>query len=72
MAVVFPYTGKQATDGAEVQQHLSTQPPGTVNLNPGTLELTEPAVVSYRNGEPKVIYYTVDGVLTRAYYGVDD
>ena len=31
-----------------------------------------PAIVSYRDGEPKVIYYFVDGVVHRAYYGIDD
>ena len=70
--VTFPYTGKQSADGATVQQHLSKQPPGTVNLNPGTVVIDEPAIVSYRDGEPKVLYYYVDGVLNRAFYGIDD
>ena len=69
--VVFPYTGKQSASG-EIEQHLSTQPAGEVDLNPGTLTIDNPAVVSYRDGEPKVIYYYVDGELARAFYGVDD
>lgn len=69
--VTFPYTGKQSASG-EIEQHLSTQPAGEVNLNPGTLTIDNPAVVSYRDGEPKVIYYYVDGVLTRSFYGIDD
>jgi len=69
--VTFPYTGKQSLAG-EIQQHLSTQPAGVVNLNPGTITIEQPAIVSYRDGEPKVIYYYVDGVLTRSFYGIDD
>ena len=70
--VTFPYTGKQSTETGEIEQHLSTQPAGDVNLNPGSLVIDQPAVVSYRDGEPKVIYYYVDGVLTRSFYGIDD
>lgn len=70
--VTFPYTGKQSAETGEVGQHLSTQPAGEVNLNPGIIVTDQPAVVSYRNGEPKVIYYYVDGVLARAFYGIDD
>ena len=32
----------------------------------------QPTIVSYRNGEPKVIYYSVDGQVARAFYGIDD
>ena len=70
--VTFPYTGKQSATTGEIQQHLSTQPAGVVNLNPGTITIEQPAIVSYRDGEPKVIYYYVDGVLTRSFYGIDD
>lgn len=70
--VTFPYSGKQSVTTGEIQQHLSTQPAGEVNLNPGTIVIDQPAVVSYRDGEPKVIYYYVDGVLTRSFYGIDD
>lgn len=70
--VTFPYTGKQSSTTGEVEQHLSQQPAGIVNLNPGTIVIDKPAVVSYRDGEPKVIYYYVDGVLTRSFYGIDD
>ncbi len=69
--VVFPYTGKQTASG-EIEQHLSEQPAGEVDLNPGTIVIDQPAIVSYRDGEPKVIYYYVDGVLTRSFYGIDD
>jgi hypothetical protein len=70
--VTFPYTGKQSLETGEIEQHLSTQPAGEVNLNPGLVVIDQPAVVSYRDGEPNVIYYFVDGVLTRAFYGIDD
>ncbi len=71
--VTFPYTGQSASaTGGVITQHLSVQPPGVVDLNPGTLTLTEPAVVSYRNGEPHVIFYFVDGQVRRAFYRIDD
>jgi len=66
----FPYTG-QKLDG-ELTQHLSKQPAGVVDLNPGSITIDQPGVVSYRDGEPKVIFYYVDGVLTRSFYGIDD
>jgi len=74
--ITFPFTGQKLKDTEEVTQHLSKQPcdpgPCMVDLAPGTLMIDEPAVVSYRDGEPKVIYYFVDGVVHRAYYGIDD
>lgn len=67
----FPYSGKQV--GGQVKQHLSKQPAGQVNLNPGKVTTTKPAIVSYQDGEPKVLYYyDADGNLARAFYGVDD
>jgi hypothetical protein len=71
-SVVFPYTGRKSAASGEIRQHLSMHPAGLVNLNPGTLMIDEPAVVSYRDGEPKVIYYFVNGVLNRAFFGIDD
>ena len=72
-AISYPYTG-QSSDltGGEVSNHLSAQPPGEVDLNPGTLMLDESAIVAYRNGEPHVVYYIVDGVVNRAFFGIDD
>jgi hypothetical protein len=70
--VEFQYTG-QVTDGnAELRQHLSLQLPGTVDLNPGSITIDEPGVVSYRDGEPHTIYYYSNGTLSRAFYGIDD
>ena len=43
-----------------------------MNLSPGGIVITQPAVVSYRYGRPEVIYYWQDGHLNRAFYGVDD
>jgi len=69
--VTFPYTGKK--DQNEIQQHLSEQPAGDVNLNPGMITTDKPAIVSYADGEPKVIYYyDANGNLARAFYGIDD
>jgi len=71
--ITYPYTGQSASaTGGEVGQHVSTQPAGMVDLNPGTLMLDEPAVVAYRDGEPLVVYYFVDGVVNRAFFGIDD
>ena len=70
--VEFQYTG-QVTDGnTELLQHLSPQLPGTIDLNPGSITIDEPAVVSYRDGEPHTIYYFSNGILNRAFYGIDD
>jgi hypothetical protein len=69
--VTYPYTGRKS-DADEIQQHLSSQPAGVVNLNPGTVTLDQPAFVSYQDGEPKVLYYFVNGEIARAFYGIDD
>lgn len=74
-SVTFPYSGKrsdQGGTGAQVRQHLSLQPPGVIDLNPGTLIIDQPAVVSYLDNEPKVIYYFQNGQINRAFYGIDD
>lgn len=68
--VTYPYTGQQSSN--ELAQHLSSQPAGVVDLNPGSITIDSPGVVSYRDGEPKVIYYYVGGELARAFYGIDD
>ena len=71
--ITYPYSGQRSTEnGGELHQHLSLQPAGMVDLAPGTLMIDEPAVVSYRNGEPKTIYYHQDGILNRAFYGIND
>ena len=70
--VEFQYTG-QVTDGnTDLLQHLSLQHPGTVDLDPGSITIDEPGVVSYRDGEPHTIYYFSNGILSRAFYGIDD
>jgi hypothetical protein len=70
--ITYPYTGKKSDDD-EIDQHLGSQEAGVVNLNPGVVTTNQPAVVSYRNGEPKVIYYyDENGNPARAFYGIDD
>jgi len=69
--ITFPYTGQQSAEG-DLAQHLSLQPAGVVDLNPGGITIDAPGVVSYRNGEPKVIYYYVNGLLTQSFYGIVD
>ena len=68
----YPYSGQQSSDKTQLNQHLSMQLAGVVDLMPGTLTLDKPAVVSYRDGEPAVIYYFKNGKMNRAFYGVDD
>ena len=74
--ITFPFTGEILKDTQQVTQHLSKHLCDTgqcmVDLNPGTLMIDKPAIVSYRDGERKVIYYFVDGEVRRAYYGIDD
>lgn len=75
--ITFPFTGQAAADETEeLSQHLSVQPcdnaPCEIDLHPGIVTIDKPAVVSYRDGEPHVIYYFEDGVVHRAYYGIDD
>lgn len=74
-SISFPYSGKRTDEsgtGPQVRQHLSVQPPGVINLNPGTLIIDQSAVVSYRDNQPKVIYYFQNGQVNRAFYGIDD
>ena len=68
----FPYSGQSRRDGGEIFQHLSPQPAGPVDLMPGGVILARPGVVSYRNNEPKVLYYFQNGRWNRAFYRVDD
>ena len=70
--VAFPYTGQSSRDGSEIFQHLSIQPAGVVDLMPGRVTLTQPGVVSYRNNEPKTLYYFQGGRWNRAFYRIDD
>ncbi len=70
--IAFPYTGQSSRSGSQIFQHLSIQPAGVVDLMPGQVKLTEPGVVSYRNNEPQTLYYFENGVLSRAYYNIDD
>ena len=70
--ITYPYTGKKSDDD-EIDQHLGSQEAGVVNLNPGVVTTDQPAIVSYRDGEPQVIYYyDENGNAARAFYGVDD
>lgn len=70
--VEFQYSG-QVTDGnTDLLQHLSLQPAGPVDLNPGGVMLSRPGIISYRNNEPHSIFYFSNGVLNRAFFGIDD
>ena len=70
---LFPFTGQKSSATGDLAQHLSSQPAGIVNLNPGVITINKPGVVSYRNGKPEVLYYfDNDGTLAQAFYGIDD
>ena len=70
--IAFPYTGQSSRDGSQIFQHLSPQPAGPVDLNPGGVMLSRPGIVSYRNNQPKTLYYFQGGRWNRAFYGIDD
>lgn len=73
--LTYPFTGQSTmgNDGnVELHQHLSKQPAGLVNLNPGSVTIDNPGVVSYRFGRPRVLYYWKDGQVNRALFGIDD
>jgi len=70
--ITFPYTGQLDSASNTQAQHLSYQPAGVVNLNPGMVTIASPGVVSYRNGEPKVLFYYDNGELALAFFGIDD
>ena len=53
----YPYSGQQSSDKTQLNQHLSMQLAGEVDLMPGALTIDQPAVVSYRDFEPAVIFY---------------
>jgi len=68
----FPYSGQLSDGSGDLLQHVSLQPAGPVDLNPGSITIDQPGVVSYRNGEPKMIIYFDNGALAQAFYGIDD
>jgi hypothetical protein len=70
--IAFPYTGQSSRSGSQIFQHVSLQPAGPVDLNPGGVMLSRPGIVSYRYNQPKTLYYFQGGRWNRAYYGVDD
>ena len=70
--IAFPYTGQSSRSGSQIFQHLSLQPAGPVDLMPGSVTLTRPGIVSYRNNEPQTLYYFQDGQWSRAFYNIDD
>ena len=70
--ILLPFTGQQSSTTSDLAQHLSLQPAGIVELDPGVITIDQPGVVSYRNGEPNVIFYFDNGTPAQAYYGVDD
>jgi hypothetical protein len=66
----FPFVGERTE--TELSVHVSRQPAGVVDLLPGSVTIDEPGVVSYRNGKPAVLYYTQNGKVKRAAYGVEE
>ena len=70
--VVFPAAGRSSSAKGEVYDTLKVQPPGVVDLMPGSVTLDRPGIVSYRNGEPAVLYFWQDGRYTQRVFSIDD
>lgn len=70
--VVFPSAGRSSAEKGEVYDTLKVQPPGVVDLMPGSVTLDRPGIVSYRNGEPAVLYFWQDGRYTQRVFSVYD
>ena len=70
--VVFPSAGRSSAEKGEVYDTLKVQPPGVVDLMPGSVTLDRPGIVSYRNGEPAVLYYWQNGRYTQRIFSIDD
>ena len=71
--IAFPYTGQSSRSGGEIFQHLSVQPAGVVDLMrwPGRAHRTRCRLLPQWN-EPQTLYYFENGVLSRAFYKIDD
>lgn len=70
--VVFPSAGRISATKGEVYDTLKVQPPGVVDLMPGTVTLDRPGIVSYRNGKPAVLYFWQNGRYTQRVFSIDD
>lgn len=70
--VVFPSAGRSSAAKGEVYDTLKVQPPGVVDLMPGSVTLDQPGIVSYRNGKPAVLYFFQDGRYTQRIFSIDD
>jgi len=72
----YPNSGVKVKDpqfGSLIEQHLGLQPPGVVELHPGSVTIPYLGVVSYVNEEPHTLYFFDEqGRIRRASYGVDD
>lgn len=64
------FVGKSADD--KLDFHMSKQPAGVIDLQPGNVVIDEPGTVLYENGRPKLLYYWKDGEMLRAPYLVND
>lgn len=69
---VFPSAGRASASKGEVYDTLKVQPPGVVDLMPGTVTLDRPGIVSYRNGKPAVLYFWQNGRYTQRVFAIDD
>ena len=60
--IIFPYAGQFARETETRFQffELHTPDQGEIDLYPGSLKTDGPAIISYRNGLPSVVYYWRD------------
>ena len=70
--IIFPYAGQTENNGAKLREYLAMQYPGRVDLKPGKMMLDYPAIISYRDDKPAVIYYWNEKQFSTASYYVDD
>ena len=70
--VIFPYAGRYTAGNEPIRSFIVVQERGEIDLMPGRLVLDWPAIVSYREGNPAVLYYWNGNRFTQRAFGVDD
>jgi len=70
--VIYPYAGRYTAGNEPIRTFLTLQDAGVIDLMPGQLKLTGPAIVSYLEGIPAVAYYWNGRRFLQRAFGVDD
>ncbi len=69
---VFPYAGRVTKEDGKLRQHLGVQAAGRVDLKPGSVTINQTGIVSYRDGQPAVIYFWNKDQFSKRTYFIDD